>query len=95
MVDRYYRLRGKRKIVDGMKALGFKAEYDMWVQGEIKRDVIVFERKLGAIEIHIVCPAGNRNCYADIVLPLGKRDLPRETRWLIDALESVARGGRG
>jgi hypothetical protein len=94
-VDRYYRFRGKRKLVNGMESLGFKAEYDLWVHGDTKRDVIVFERKLGGIEIRIVCPAGYRNCYADIVLPLAKRVLPGEARRLIDALESEVRGGRG
>ncbi len=87
-MDKYYRFRGKRKLVNGMESLGFKAEYDMWVQGDVKRDVIVFTRRLGGAEIRVICPAGNRNCYADIVVPMRRRQLPSEIARLLGALES-------
>jgi hypothetical protein len=92
-MDRYYRFRGKMRLVGAMKELGFKAEYDLWVQGNVKRDVLIFTRKFGEAEIRIICPAGNRNCYADIVLPLGRKQLPLETSRLLEALESHGRGG--
>jgi hypothetical protein len=92
-VDKYYRFRGKRRLVNAMEALGFRAEYDLWVQGNVKRDVIVFTRRLGKAEIRIVCPAGNRNCYVDIVVPMSKKQLPSEIARLIGAFESV--GWRG
>jgi hypothetical protein len=90
-VDRYYRFRGKRRLVDAMEGLGFKAEYDLWVQGDVKRDVIVFTRGLGKAEIRIICPAGSRNCHVDIVVPVSRRQLPSEIARLLRALES--RGG--
>jgi hypothetical protein len=88
ILDRYYRFRGKRRLVDEMERLGFKAEYDMWVQGDTKRDVIVFTRRLSGIEIRIICPAGNRNCYADIVLPVSRRQLSSEIARLLEFLKS-------
>jgi hypothetical protein len=85
-VDRYYRFRGKRRLVDEMERLGFKAEYDLWVEGDVKRDVIVFTGRFGKTEIRIICPAGNRNCYADIVVPASRRQLPSEIARLLGAL---------
>jgi hypothetical protein len=87
-VDKYYRFRGKRRLVDAMEALGFKAEYDLWGQGRVKRDVIVFTKRLGKAEIRIICPAGSRNCHVDIVIPASKRQLPSEIARLLRALES-------
>jgi hypothetical protein len=88
VLGRYYRFRGKRRLVDAMEGLGFRAEYDLWVEGDVKRDVIVFARRLGKAGIRIVCPAGNRNCYVDLVVPVTRKRLPSEIARLLRALES-------
>jgi hypothetical protein len=88
MLDKYYRFRGKRRLVDAMQGLGFEAEYDLWVEGDVKRDVIVFTGRFGKTEMRIICPARNRNCYADLVVPVSRRQLPSEIARLLGALKS-------
>jgi hypothetical protein len=93
MMDRYYRFRGKRRLVDAMEPLGFKAEYDLWVQGSVKRDVLMFSRKFGNIRVYIICLAGTRSCQAEIRFTLSRRTLPDGAKRLLEALEAVTRGG--
>jgi len=94
-MDRYYRFRGKRRLVDEMEALGFKAEYDLWVQGDVKRDVLTFSKKLNNIRVYIICPAGARSCQAEIRFALSRGTLPHMAGRLVEALGAVARGWSG